>query len=72
MLDRRWHLVRGCLDTDEPVCGQGTLFDFRQRWIAHDLDKRLLDQTVEVARRTGALGNTALRATRPHSGVLVA
>jgi hypothetical protein len=62
VLDRRWQLVLGCLDADEPVFGQGTLFDFRQRLIAHDLDKRLLDQTVEVARRTGAFGNKALRA----------
>lgn len=62
VLDRRWQLVLGCLDADEPAFGQGTLFAFRQRLIANDLDKRLLDQTVEVARRTGAFGSKALRA----------
>ncbi len=62
VLDRRWQLVLGCLDAEEPLFGQGTLFEFRERLIAHSLDKRLLDRTVEVARRTGGFGSTALRA----------
>jgi hypothetical protein len=61
-LDRRWQLVLGCLDEDEPAFAQGTLFDFRRRLIEHGLDKRLLEQTVQIARRTGGFGDKALRA----------
>jgi hypothetical protein len=62
LMDRRWQLVLGCLEPDEPLFAQGTLFDFRQRLIEHDLDKRLLDRTVEIARQTGGFGDKALRA----------
>jgi hypothetical protein len=33
------------------------LGDFRRRLIEHDMDRRLLDRTVELARRTKDLGH---------------
>jgi hypothetical protein len=48
----RWQLVLGCLGSTEPAFSQGGLQQFRERLIKHDLDVRLLERTVEVARRT--------------------
>ncbi|NJK31339.1 MAG: IS1182 family transposase [Deltaproteobacteria bacterium] len=52
--DTRWQLVLDCLGEDEAPFSQGTLFDFRQRLIAHDMDRKLLERTRELAKRTGA------------------
>ena len=54
--DRRWQLVLGTLGRDEAPFGQGTLVRFRMRMIAHDLDKKLVDRTVELAKKTGGFG----------------
>ena len=51
--DARWQLCLDCLG-DDPPFSQGALFDFRERLIKHDLDRRLLERTVELARETGA------------------
>jgi hypothetical protein len=40
----------------------GVLVAFRERLIAHDLDRRLLDRTVALPGRAGALGGQHLRA----------
>lgn len=61
MFDRRWQMVLGCLGCERPPFSQGVLVDFRRRLIAHDLDRRLLDRTVEPARTTGDFGHKALR-----------
>jgi len=61
-MNRRWQLVLGCLDTDEAPFSQGTLQKFRQRLIKGDLDRRLLDRTVELAQRVGGFGHRNLRA----------
>lgn len=52
--DRRWQLVLGTLESDEgkPVFSQGGLQQFRERLIRHDMDRRLLERTVELARKT--------------------
>ncbi|MFP2963644.1 transposase, partial [Myxococcus sp. 1LA] len=52
--DRCWRLVLGTLDDeeDEPAFSQGGLQQFRERLIAHEMDRRLLERTVEVAKRT--------------------
>ncbi|MCR9075564.1 MAG: transposase, partial [bacterium] len=54
--DRRWQLVLGTLGRDEAPFGQGTLVRFRTRMITHDLDKKLVDRTVELAKKTGGFG----------------
>ena len=52
VMDARWGLVLDCLGADEPPFSQGALQSFRARMIAHDMDQRLLERTVEVARAT--------------------
>lgn len=54
LLDLRWQMVLDCLGADEPVFSQGALFDFRERLIAADLDRRLLERTRELAGETKA------------------
>jgi hypothetical protein len=61
VFDRRWQMVLDCLGTEEPIFSQGVLVDFRRRLIEHDMDRRLLDRTVELARRTKQFGDKALR-----------
>ncbi len=59
--DRRWQLVLGCLEADRAPFGQGSLVRFRVRAVANDLDKKLVDRTVELAKKTGGFGWKALR-----------
>jgi hypothetical protein len=54
LLDLRWQMVLGCLGATEPVFSQGALFAFRERLITANLDRRLLERTVELARETKA------------------
>ena len=53
VVDRRWQLVLDCLGADEPAFSQGILQRFRERLIEHDMDQRLLERTVEVAKASG-------------------
>ena len=62
VMDRRWRLVLDCMDAQEPPFSKGTLVGFRQRLIESDLDRRLIDRTVELAARTKGFGARALRA----------
>ena len=48
--------------SEQPPFSQGTLYNFRMRLIAHDLDKRLLERTVALAEKTGGFGARQLRA----------
>jgi Transposase DDE domain/Transposase domain (DUF772) len=52
VMDARWQLVLGCLGAGRPAFSQGGLQQFRERLIAHDMDRRLLERTVEVAKRS--------------------
>lgn len=54
VVDARWQMVLDCLGADEPAFAQGTLQRFRERLIANDMDKRLLERTIELARESGA------------------
>jgi len=62
IMDRRWQLVLDCLDCDTPPFSKGTLVAFRQRLIAQQLDRRLLERTVEIAAASGGFGPRQLRA----------
>jgi IS5 family transposase len=53
MLDLSVQSVLGCLGATSPPFSQGAFHDFRLRLISHDMDQRLLERTVEVARKTG-------------------
>src|SRR5215471_393836 len=59
--DRRWQLVLGTLGQERAPFGQGSLVRFRLKMIEHDLDRALLDRTVELAKSTGKFGWKALR-----------
>jgi len=61
VMDRRWQLALDCLDCTDAPFSVGTLVAFRERLIATDLDRRLLERTVEVAAQTKGFGHTALR-----------
>ena len=59
--DRRWQLVLGTLGKEGAPFGQGTLVRFRTRMVVHDLDRKLVDRTVELAKRSGTFGWKKLR-----------
>jgi DDE family transposase/transposase-like protein DUF772 len=61
-MDRRWQLVLDCLDCADPPFSKGTLIAFRQRLIAHDWDRRLIERTVDIAEASHEFGGRALRA----------
>src|SRR6266508_3478639 len=61
-LDPRWQLVLGCLGATKAPFSQGVLVKFRARMIAHDLDRKLLERTVALAKRTGRFAWQQLQA----------
>src|SRR5918998_3912252 len=61
-MDRRWQLVLDCLDVEIAPFSKGTLVAFRTRLIEQQRDRRLIERTVELARRTGEVGAPQLRA----------
>ena len=54
VVDLRWQMVLDRLGCDVPAFSQGAFQEFRQRMIRCDMDRRLLERSVELARRTGA------------------
>jgi hypothetical protein len=62
VMDRRWQLALDCTGAEEPPFSKGTLVGFRKRLIGHDLDRRLIERTVDLAARTKGFGAAALRA----------
>ena len=54
VVDLRWQMVLDRLGKDEAAFAQDTLREFRERLIRSDMDRRLLERTVELARRTKA------------------
>src|SRR5712692_10217433 len=62
VMDRRWQLVLDCLDCTQPHFSKATLVRFRQALIAHGLDRRLIERTVDLAAQDGGFGPRPLRA----------
>ncbi len=62
IMDRRWQLVLDCLDGTDSPFSKGTLVAFRKRLIEAQMDRRLIERTIEVAAATGAFGSRSLRA----------
>lgn len=61
-MDRRWQLVLDCVDTDEAPFSKGTLVAFRRRLIEGQMDRRLIERTITLARQSQEFGPRALRA----------
>jgi hypothetical protein len=60
--DKRGQMGLDGLGAQHPPCSRGTLFHFRTRLIAHNLEKTLLARTVALAEQTGGCGARHLRA----------
>ena len=69
-VDLRWQFVLGFLGCARAPFSQGALVKFRERLIAHDLDRTLLDRTVALAKRTGGFGWQHLRAALDSSPLI--
>jgi Transposase DDE domain/Transposase domain (DUF772) len=54
LVDLRWQMVLDCLGATTPPFSQGGLQAFRERMIAHDMDRALLERTVALV-RSGAM-----------------
>jgi IS5 family transposase len=52
LVDLRWQMVLDCLGAETPAFSQGAFQSFRERMIAHDMDRRLLERTADLARKT--------------------
>lgn len=61
-MNPRWQLVLGILGQEKAPFGQGSLVRFRERMAAHDLDRKLLERTVELAKKTAGFGWQKLKA----------
>jgi hypothetical protein len=62
VMDRRWQLVLECHDCQKPPFSKGTLVNFRQAIIDFEVDQRLIERTVEIAKQQGGFGSSNLRA----------
>src|SRR6266568_2141340 len=62
VMDRRWQLVLDCLDSEQAPIRLGTLVGFRGRLIEAQMDRRLIERTIELGEHSGAFGSRALRA----------
>jgi hypothetical protein len=61
-MDRRWQLVLDCLECEHAPFSKGTFVAFRERLIEHNLDRRLVERTVDIAAQNGGFGSRQLRA----------
>src|SRR5215469_16344470 len=62
LMDRRWQLVLDCLDAGQAPFSKGTLVAFRKRLIEAQMDRRLIERTIEIASQNQEFGSRALRA----------
>ena len=60
-MDRRWQLVLDCLDCKQTPCGKGTLVRFRATLIAKGGERRLVEKTIEIAKKTQGYSERSLR-----------
>ena len=63
VVDLRVQMVLGCLGAEDPAFSQGALQEFRERLIAADMDRRVLERTVDLAKRTKAFDHRTLPKT---------
>lgn len=53
VVDARWQMVLDLNGSETRPFSQGALVAFRERLIKHDMDRRLLERSVELAREAG-------------------
>ncbi|GHO76940.1 hypothetical protein KSD_47110 [Ktedonobacter sp. SOSP1-85] len=70
-MDRRWQLVLDCLDTEQALFSKGTLVAFRRLLIETQMDRRLIERTIEIASQNQGFGSQALRAALDSSPLWV-
>jgi len=63
VFDLRVQMVLDCLGHTEPAFSQGALYDFRHRLMRTNMDRRLLEKSVEVAMRQREFGWRALKSS---------
>ncbi len=51
-----------CLDAEQTPCGKGTLVRFRAALIAKGGDRRLIEKTIEIAKKTQGYSESSLKA----------
>jgi hypothetical protein len=61
MMDQRWQLVLDCLNCETPPFSKATLVRFRKGLIKKELDQRLIDRTVEIAKQKVDLAHLNLK-----------
>ena len=61
VFDRRWQMVLNWHDEAAPAFSQGVLVEFRRRLMQTDMDKRLIERSVELAKQVGDFDYKALR-----------
>lgn len=62
LMDRRWQLVLDCLDPEQAPFSKGTFVSFRKRLIDAQMDRRLIERTIDLASQSQEFGPRALRA----------
>src|SRR6266852_1197885 len=62
VVDRRWQLALDCVDTEEAPISLGTFVAFRKLLIEGQMDRRLIERTIEIATQCQAFGPRPLRA----------
>ena len=62
VMDRRGPLVLDCLDCEHAPFSKGTFVAFRKLLIEAQMDRRLIERTIEIASQSQAFGPHALRA----------
>ncbi len=62
LMDQRWQLVLDCLNCETAPFSKATLVRFRKGLIKKELDQRLIDRTVEIAKQKGGFGSSSLKA----------
>lgn len=50
VVDLRWQMVLDCFGATSPAFSQGALQTFRERLVAHEMDRALLERTVALVR----------------------
>ena len=61
LMDQRWQLVLDCLNCETPPFSKATLVRFRKGLIEKELDQRLIDRTVGIAKQKGGFGSSQLK-----------